>query len=137
MALGAGISSFGCRTAPSWQEAPLAPPIVFAEPVTPQSVVILVLDAHSGHPLSTARAIVAAARIAPAADSLGRIRLPSLPVGSYALRIVALGYDPWRSTVAVTNGAGVALVVQLQRAAQPIQQGIGLPDTLPQLPHER
>ena len=108
------------HTRPAWDpNAPLAPPIAFAEAVPPRTIVVLALDAHSGAVLHDARALVADSQLAPLPDSLGRFRFPPLSPGPHRLRVVALGYVPWQSTVVVSDSAGQAFVVQLRRSTLP------------------
>ena len=127
----------GCRSNRAWQDASLAPSVSFAEPVAPRSLVLLVLDAHSGESLRMARAILADARLAPAADSAGRIRITSLVPGRHSLRVVAIGYDESRIPIEVTDSTGLAIVVQLHRSAHPIQPVVAGVEPPRHLPNER
>ena len=100
--------------------APLAPSITFAETVAPRTIVLLALDAHSGAVLHDARAMIADVQLAPQPDSLGRFHFTPLPPGPHRLRVFALGYVPWQSTVVVGDSAGHAFVVQLRRSTLPL-----------------
>ena len=46
----------------------------------------------------------------------GRLRILDLPVGSYELRTLALGYGPRLDTLHVTEGQGMAVVLRLPRS---------------------
>jgi hypothetical protein len=118
----ASWSFVGCAHArPAWDpNAPLAPPIVFAEAVPPRTIVLLALDAHSGAVLHEARALIPDAQLAPLPDSLGRFHFPALSPGPHRLRVVAIGYAGWQSTVVISDSAGQAFVVQLRRSTLPL-----------------
>jgi hypothetical protein len=107
------------------------------EPVGPRDVVVLVLDAHSGAPLPGSRALIADAGLAPAADSSGRIRIHALTEGSHSLRVLAIGHDPWQTSIKVTDAAGLALVVQLRRSTRPLKSVVAGTEPPTQLPNER
>jgi hypothetical protein len=99
--------------------APLAPVIQFVDPIRPRSMLVLALDAHSGAPLMTVRAMITAAALAPGPDSLGRMRFSNLPLGPQRLRVIAIGYTAWQGLIAVSDSTGLAVIVQLRRSMTP------------------
>lgn len=111
----------GCHhAAQDWSQVPPAPAIRFTETVPPGSIVVLVLDAHSGSPLTDALAMVPGSSLRAVTDSAGILRLrPSRP-GPLDLNIRRVGYRVWHSIVNVPDSTGLALVVQLQRASMQV-----------------
>jgi hypothetical protein len=91
-----------------------APRLQFNEPVTPGDVVLLVLDAQSGAPLSEVVASFDSTSRVAYSDTLGRIRFYHVPAGPLRLHLRHVGY--WFRTDSLTlgTGAGLAVVVRMQ-----------------------
>jgi hypothetical protein len=97
---------------------PLAPRLEFAEPVAPGTLVVLVSDAHSGAPVHSAVVdLLPQFSRRAMSDSLGRARLTDLPPGRHTVQVRRIGYHTRADTVSMREGHGVAMLVQLRRAA--------------------
>jgi carboxypeptidase family protein/TonB-dependent receptor-like protein len=80
---------------------------------------VVVIDASTQRPLSSATVIVQARSRTTASDSLGVARIGELPEGLYVVVVRHIGYVPAREVnVRVTRGKVTILSAQLGRAAQ-------------------
>lgn len=110
----------------SWAAARLAPRLEFNEPIAGGDVVLLVIDAHSGEPIAEVTAFFPENPKAVYSDSLGRIRFHDVAPGAHDIRIRRIGYVGQTRSVTLSNGTGLALVVQLSRMPS-VLGPIGLP----------
>lgn len=73
-----------------------------------------VLDAQTGEPLIGANVLVAGTNYGAATDREGRYEITNLPVGTYTIRVVMIGYkDKWKSGVHVFEDHSITLDFQL------------------------
>src|SRR5688572_20854994 len=96
--------------------APLAPALYFAETLTPGSVGVLVIDAHSGAPLPHSPVALNPGGPRVMTDSLGRARITAVRPGRYVLHVRSIGYHARMDSVSVTAASAFAAVIQLRRA---------------------
>ena len=99
----------------AWANAPLNPPLAFAEAIPPRTVGVLVLDAHSGAPLDGAVVTLSPSGLQTGSDATGRARLRRAALGQQRLVVRRVGYLLWSDSVTVSDTAGLAIVVQMRR----------------------
>jgi Carboxypeptidase regulatory-like domain len=104
-----------CARHTAFEDAPLAPRLTFLEQVPPQTIVVLVTDAHSGAPVEGAVVSVPPTAHHAASDTGGRVRLSNVPPGAHTVLVRRIGYDRHVATVSVSETQGVAMLVQLRR----------------------
>jgi hypothetical protein len=96
--------------------APLAPTLEFQEVLSPGTIAVLVIDAHSGAPLSHSLIGLYPRGRITSTDSLGRARFESVAPGRHVLHVRSIGYEERRDSVSMIDSGGLAVVVQLRRA---------------------
>src|SRR4051794_32757436 len=79
--------------AEAWANVPLAPRLKIGEAIAPQSVVVFVLDGHSGAPLYGAILTLTPANLAADTDTLGRAYFARVPSGRQQLLVRRLTYQ--------------------------------------------
>jgi hypothetical protein len=92
---------------------PLLPRIHLDEPGPPGYLVVLVLDAATGQPVSGAHLRLAPTNRVAMSDSTGHARLSEIAAGSYETFVRAIGYKPQRDSVVLREGEGRVRVAQL------------------------
>ncbi len=76
-----------------------------------------VVDATTGDPLPGANVFLQGTSIGGTTDINGMYEIPSVPAGSYSIRVTYIGYEPTTATAQVKAGANLNLDFKLQPVA--------------------
>ena len=115
--------AMGCRApvvsdpcpAVKWAAVPLQPLIHFDQLGPQGNVTVLLLDGHSGEPISGGQIALAPSNVAAPTDSNGIGTFTNLLPGRYQLAARGIGYKARRDSLILQPGEGRIRIVQLRR----------------------
>ena len=115
----------------AWAAVPLQPALHVDEPGRSNIVTVLLLDRHSGAPIShgVVRLSGTVLQARPSQDGIATIS--QVPEGRYLAIGLALGYIPFKDSVVVTAADGRIRVFQLRRMGHCLQETVSGPSVPP------